>query len=382
MPGLYEALGGRDGCRKLSEAFYARVARDPVLSPLFPTHFRCPIESFAAFLIQFLGGPCEYSERYWSPSLYESHLRFKIGRREKEAWMKTMSATLDALHIEDEARQALLSFFHKSSAYLVNDSKAPCQATNIDNPQVCVHWNAQLSVDETVAAIRGGDTDQAIKLLESPPMRDNCARDRATLLSLLAMMSGTSHANLIDYVRTRVLGDPALARDRYAYGRTLLHGAAGAGSLEIVKLLLQLGADPNAPQQGGHPPLYCVGNECDVAAGGEIVRALAQAGANVNTQSGVKRCSALHMAARRGNVPVAEALLQCGANIEARDSMGDSPLRRAVNCGRTGMAAFLVAKGADMHSKGSKKKSALEAARTGAMKRALEPGATTQADRL
>ena len=96
MPGLYDALGGNDGCRNLSEAFYAQVARDPILSPLFPKHIQCAIDAFAAFLNQFLGGPSEYSERRWSLSLREVHLRFKIGPEEREAWLKTMQKEKEA----------------------------------------------------------------------------------------------------------------------------------------------------------------------------------------------------------------------------------------------------------------------------------------------
>lgn len=33
---LYQAIGGAATCRKLAEAFYARVDRDPLLRPLFP----------------------------------------------------------------------------------------------------------------------------------------------------------------------------------------------------------------------------------------------------------------------------------------------------------------------------------------------------------
>jgi ankyrin repeat protein len=61
--------------------------------------------------------------------------------------------------------------------------------------------------------------------------------------------------------------------------RTLLHAASAAGSLATVELLLRLGADPNA---GGHPPLYCVGNECAADSGGDVVRTLVRAGADVN----------------------------------------------------------------------------------------------------
>ena len=94
--------------------------------------------------------------------------------------------------------------------------------------------------------------------------------------------------------------------------------------------LLRLEVDANVQDQGGHTPLYCVGNECP--GGGSVVKALIQGGATVDACDGVKRCTALHMAARRGNIEAAEALLDCGANIEARDSLGETPLRRAVNC--------------------------------------------------
>jgi ankyrin repeat protein len=101
---------------------------------------------------------------------------------------------------------------------------------------------------------------------------------------------------------------------------------------------------------------------------------LVQAGARVNARDGVKHCTALHMAARRGNVEVAEMLLDSGADIEAPDSVGDTPLRRAVNCDKTDVATLLLARGADMHSKGSKGLTPSEAARTTAMRRLLSRG--------
>jgi ankyrin repeat protein len=91
----------------------------------------------------------------------------------------------------------------------------------------------------------------------------------------------------------------------------------------------------------------------------------------VDAHDGVKHCTALHMAARRGNAEVAEALLACGADIEARDSLGDTPLRRSVNCGKTAVAALLLSRGADLHSKGSKGLTPLLAARSAAMSRLL-----------
>jgi ankyrin repeat protein len=77
------------------------------------------------------------------------------------------------------------------------------------------------------------------------------------------------------------------------------------------------------------------------------------------------------MACRRGAVEIAAALLDCGADIEARDSMGETPLRRAVNCNKTEVAALLVARGADVHSRGSKRLTARQAARSEAMRNIL-----------
>jgi truncated hemoglobin YjbI len=364
---LYQAIGGAAACRKLSLAFYTRVDRDPLLRPLFPgKSLTCAIEEFAAFLAQFLGGPAENTQRRWWLSLRESHLRFKIGRKERDAWMKNMMATLDEAQIEEPVRSALRDFFERSSAYVINrgPASAVAKARN-DSPmhrEISGRWDAQRRLDEAVAAVRSGDADRAIALAET------C--DRNILTGLLALMIGSGHSALLDYAQEKLTQVPALIQERYA-GRTLLHVSAGAGNLSIVELLLRLGADPNAPDGGGHTPLYSVGNECRISDGGKVVHALVRAGAKVDASDGVKHCTALHMAARRGSVDVAKALLECGADIEARDTLGETPLRRSVNCDKPEVAALLLSRGADRHSKGSKGLTPLLAARSGAMKKLL-----------
>lgn len=379
---LYQAIGGRETCHKLSVAFYARVEQDPLLRSFFPgKSFRCAIEAFAAFLAQFLGGPSEDAQKRWWLSLQESHLRFKIGPKERDAWMKNMIGALDDVQVDDPVRHALRDFFERASTYLINHGPASRPAENQNQPpddrihqEIARRWDAQRALDEAVAAVRDGDADRAVKLAKGAVLQTCFERNRAVLASLLAVISGTGDNIMLDYVRQELIRDPVLARERYAYGRTLLHAACGAGNLTMVELLLRLGADPNAMSAGGHSPLYCVANECGVAGGGNVVRALVQKGANVNACDGVKHCTALHMAARRGNVEVAGALLDCGADIEARDSVGETPLRRAVNCNKTEVAALLLSRGAEAHSKGSKGLTPLLAARTAAMKRLLQAG--------
>jgi truncated hemoglobin YjbI len=375
---LYAAIGGTATCRKLAAALYSRIAQASVLRPLFPGKtFKCAIEEFAAFLAQLLGGPSEDSQRRWWLSLRESHVRFEIGLRERDAWIRNMRNALNDTQLADPVRSALVAFFERSSAYLVNTGHTSPAASNGSKLSgECIHqemtrqWQAQRALDKAVEAVRVGQIDRAVALTESSPLQGYLKGNRGVFANLLGLMIASGHSAMLDYVQTRLLADPGLAQQRYS-GRTLLHAASAAGNLAIVELLLRVGVDPNTKDSGGHTPLYSVGNECTVAGGGAVVRALVQSGANVDACDGVKRCTALHMAARRGNVEVAEALLDCGAEIEARDSLGETPLRRSVNCGKTEVARLLLSRGADIHSKGSKGLTPVSAARSAAMIRLL-----------
>jgi ankyrin repeat protein len=149
---------------------------------------------------------------------------------------------------------------------------------------------------------------------------------------------------LIRFVTNALEREPSLATRRFS-GRTLLHFASGAGCCEVVAVLLRLGTDPNMQDRGGHTPLYCVANECATKTGPEMVRMLVRAGADVNACGGVTRTTALHAAARRGYLEIARALLDCGAAVEARDSKGDTPLKRAINCRRDRVSQLLMERG-------------------------------------
>jgi len=354
---LYQAVGGRGVCRQLSEAFYARVRRDPVLRPLFPgKSIRCAVEAFAAFLAQFLGGPAEDARKRWWLSLRESHLRFKIGPRERQAWISNMVEALEDVPIDEPVRLVLRDLFERSSAYIVNTGQAlsePGAPKDLSDDrihrEITQRWTEQRALDGLVAAIRDGNAGRALELTQSPTLALRFARNPAVFTQVLALMMEGGNDVLLEYAERELLAHPALAPIHSRYGRTLLHEASAQGNLRMVELLLRLGADPNVKASGRHTPLYCVANECRVTGGGNIVRALIRAGAQVDARSDAKQCTALHMAARRGNTEVAEALLDCGADLNARDKAGDTPLQRAKNCRKAGVAALLVSRGADVH---------------------------------
>ncbi|MEZ5353506.1 MAG: ankyrin repeat domain-containing protein [Bryobacteraceae bacterium] len=333
---LLEMLGGEEGCRTLSAAFYARVGKDPVLRPLFPgKSLRCAIEEFAAFLIQFLGGDEEQTQKRWWLSLRESHARFAIAPAQRSAWLKHMRAALDAAPVTDATRETLNRFFLHTSAYVMG-ADVETEQISPEKDELAARWKAQRHLDEAVAAIAAADDETALALA---PMME--ARP-AVFVGLLSRMMQSRRAALIGYVESAIRREPRTAERRFA-GKLLLHFASGAGAIDVVDLLLRQGASPNALDRGGHTPLYCVANECGTEEGPAVVRVLVKAGAAVNACGGVTRATPLHMAARRGHVAIAEALLDCGAAIHARDARGDTPLQRALNCRRTEVAKLLTA---------------------------------------
>src|SRR5581483_6828413 len=251
---LFQVIGGSAGCRRLAEAFYAGVKHDSVLRRFFPgKSMTCAIEAFSAFLVQFLGGPSDDAcRRYWV-SLQESHLRFRIGRRERNAWMQQMVRALNEADIAEPARQTLRTFFEHSSAYLVNQGQAP-EVSGVPQ-EIAPNWDRQRALDKAVAAVRRGASGDAIARAEAI----QCEPSRRS--GLMALMIASGDDAMLQWVEKKVRTDPTLVTARYN-GRTLLHAAAAAGQTTIVRALLQLGADANAVDAGGHPPLYSVANEC------------------------------------------------------------------------------------------------------------------------
>lgn len=317
--GTIDAVGGEEGCRRLSAAFYARVAGDPELRPLFPgKSMRCATEEFAAFLIQFLGGDEDQTQYRWWLSLRESHARFSISEAQRLAWLRHMEATLGSLSLASNTREELLQFFVGTSSYVIGG-----EGETVREPELAERWNRARALDTLVADLAAGRDDAVLAGVRE--------FSGSMLVGILARMMQAGRPALVLALPEIIEGDPSLEGSRFN-GRTLLHYAAGAGCLSVVALLLHKGVDPNVLDTGSHTPLYRVANECGSDAGPEIVRTLVQAGAEVDHREGVTRCTPLHMAARRGFVEVARALLDCGASLEARDIKGHTPLDRAIRC--------------------------------------------------
>ena len=72
-------------------------------------------------------------------------------------------------------------------------------------------------------------------------------------------------------------------------------------------------------------------------------------GANVNAQD-KEGTTPLHGAAKHGHKEIVEFFVEKGANVNAQDKEGWTPLHRAVSNGHKEIVEFFVEKGADIHA--------------------------------
>lgn len=137
---------------------------------------------------------------------------------------------------------------------------------------------------------------------------------------------------------------PEMARMRWLGGDTFLHVAACDGEFELVKLLLENNADPNAADENGSTPLL------EAAYGGflKIVRLLLASGADPNA-AGYTNCigPAIHQAAcgGAGHEIIAE-LLANGGQLDALDDDGNSALDVAIKWSNSEEVDVLLEHGA------------------------------------
>jgi ankyrin repeat protein len=128
-------------------------------------------------------------------------------------------------------------------------------------------------------------------------------------------------------------------------GETALYKAAARGQVDAMRVLLYRGAKPDLPRQSqpgnkspsGDPPIVKAAREEQ----DEAIRMLIRFKANVNAP-GEDGFRALQIAAGKNRLTLMQSLLQAGADINATDTAGNTPLHRAASRGKPEAVRLLL----------------------------------------
>ena len=146
--------------------------------------------------------------------------------------------------------------------------------------------------------------------------------------------------------------------------------AVDGNRLDTLRLLLAAGADPNLPKAGLNPkshdhprftPLYSAASLGHL----EMVKLLIEKGANINAKVEDYFGNALQAASYLGHDKVVQILLDRGGDINAQGGMCSNALLAASSGGLDKVVQILLDKGADFNAQGGLYGNALQAASSG-----------------
>lgn len=118
---FYDEVGGRPTFVKIVSRFYAGVANDEVLRPMYPEEDLRPAEErLLLFLEQYWGGPTTYSEQRGHPRLRMRHMPFHIDPDARDRWLGHMRDAVEAAALSPLHEATLWDYFDRAAHAMVN----------------------------------------------------------------------------------------------------------------------------------------------------------------------------------------------------------------------------------------------------------------------
>jgi hemoglobin len=126
---FYDEIGGSATIRGIVKRFYAGVADDAVLRPLYPEPDLAAAEDrFAMFLEQYWGGPTTYSDQRGHPRLRMRHAPFAVTPTAAQHWLLHFRDALDEAALAPELDAQFWDYVTHAAQFMIN--------TLDDDPQV------------------------------------------------------------------------------------------------------------------------------------------------------------------------------------------------------------------------------------------------------
>jgi uncharacterized protein len=191
-----------------------------------------------------------------------------------------------------------------------------------------------------VNAAKGQDLQQVRSLLSGRPDVNARSEDGSTALLWAA------HWNDLQ-MGTLLVGAGADANAANDFKMTPLAQACTNGSAEFVDLLLKAGANPNTPIGTGETPLMT----CARTGSADAVKMLLVHGADANAKEPNQNQTALMWAAAQRHAKVLQILAEAGADLKAHTKSGFTALHFAARVGDMESTRALLDAGLDVNIK-------------------------------
>ena len=120
---VYELVGGSNWFYELMDFFYEDVEMQNQIRHLYPEDLSESKRNTADFLIQYWGGPSEYSDKRGHPRLRMRHAPFPTGETERDAWLASMDYALAKMEPETRILEAMKEYFKTAANHMVNNEK-------------------------------------------------------------------------------------------------------------------------------------------------------------------------------------------------------------------------------------------------------------------
>ncbi|KAK2723984.1 hypothetical protein QYM36_002353 [Artemia franciscana] len=182
-------------------------------------------------------------------------------------------------------------------------------------------------------AIRTSNLD-LVKLLLKRGANPNCGE-----CLHLAVKKGRSELEMVLEFVEYVLGKGAntCMQTKCIGGQTLLHHAVWEGRSDLCELLIDLGAELDATNACGETPLGTAIKTSNL----DLVKWFLFFGANPNCGE------CLHLAVKNGSADVCNLLIKSGAEIDATNVHGETPLGTAIKTSNLDLVKLLLKSGAN-----------------------------------
>lgn len=117
---IYDAIGGYSQIEKIVDRFYARVAKHPLLIPIFPEDLTETARVQKLFLTQFFGGPRLYEAERGHPMMRRRHLPFPITPSRRDAWLDCMKGALEEAQVDEPYRTVIFEKLTLTANHMMN----------------------------------------------------------------------------------------------------------------------------------------------------------------------------------------------------------------------------------------------------------------------